>query len=120
MIPHNLEGIVSTLNEDQRANIYPRGPIVEDAVREAVEFAKVVEKPRMHVEVIPEDERNFTVHVAALMTWITPSWVRPGQSWNWHRTHTSPTPGTAGRGAGGCTEYAGGVNARSTWTSPRM
>lgn len=40
-------------------------PIVEDAVREAVEFAKVVDKPRMRIEVTPEDERNFTVHVHA-------------------------------------------------------
>jgi len=36
-------------------------PIVEDAVREAIVTAKVVEKPRVRVTVIPEDERNFTV-----------------------------------------------------------
>lgn len=40
-------------------------PVVEDAVREAVEFAKVVDKPRMRVDVVPEDERNFTVNVLA-------------------------------------------------------
>lgn len=40
-------------------------PVVEDAVREAVEFAKVVDKPRMRVDVVPEDERNFTVSVLA-------------------------------------------------------
>jgi nonsense-mediated mRNA decay protein 3 len=37
-------------------------PIVSDAVREAVQLAKVVERPRMDIDVIPEDERNFTVH----------------------------------------------------------
>lgn len=36
-------------------------PIIEDAVREAVVLAKVVEKPRIRVTVISEDERNFTV-----------------------------------------------------------
>lgn len=36
-------------------------PVVEDAVREGVVFAKVVDKPRLRVEVVPEDERNFTV-----------------------------------------------------------
>jgi nonsense-mediated mRNA decay protein 3 len=40
-------------------------PIVEDAVREGVEFAKVVDKPRMRIEVIAEDERNFTVNITA-------------------------------------------------------
>jgi len=40
-------------------------PIVEDAVREAVQLAKVVERASLRVEVIPEDERNFTVKVAA-------------------------------------------------------
>lgn len=40
-------------------------PVVEDAVREAVEFARVVDKPRMRVDVVPEDERNFTVRVVA-------------------------------------------------------
>lgn len=38
-------------------------PIVEDAVREAVLFAKVVDKPRMRVAVKPEDERNYSVLV---------------------------------------------------------
>lgn len=36
-------------------------PVVEDAVREAVEVARVVDKPRLVVRVVPEDERNFTV-----------------------------------------------------------
>jgi nonsense-mediated mRNA decay protein 3 len=40
-------------------------PIVEDAVREAVFFPKVVDRPRVSMEVIPEDERNFTVHILA-------------------------------------------------------
>lgn len=40
-------------------------PIVEDAVREAVQFAKVVDKPRVSVDIEAEDERNFTVLVAA-------------------------------------------------------
>lgn len=40
-------------------------PVVEDAVREAVEFAKVVDKGRMRVEIAPEDERNFRVTVHA-------------------------------------------------------
>ena len=40
-------------------------PVVEDAVREAVEFAKVVDRPRTKIEVVPEDERNFTVIVRA-------------------------------------------------------
>ncbi len=40
-------------------------PIVEDAVREAVQWAKVVERPRAQIEIVPEDERNFTVHVRA-------------------------------------------------------
>lgn len=40
-------------------------PIVEDAVREAVQWAKVVEHGRAQIEIVPEDERNFTVHVRA-------------------------------------------------------
>lgn len=40
-------------------------PVVEDVVREAVEFAKVVSKPRLRVDVVPEDERNFTVKAVA-------------------------------------------------------
>lgn len=40
-------------------------PVVMDAVREAVQFAKVVEKPRVSLDVIPEDERNFTVKIRA-------------------------------------------------------
>ncbi|HVM45826.1 MAG TPA: NMD3-related protein [Candidatus Thermoplasmatota archaeon] len=40
-------------------------PVVEDGVREAIEFAKVVDKPRVNVEVVPEDERNFTIVVEA-------------------------------------------------------
>jgi nonsense-mediated mRNA decay protein 3 len=40
-------------------------PIVEDAVREAVQWAKVVERPRSQIEIVPEDERNFTVLVRA-------------------------------------------------------
>lgn len=40
-------------------------PVVEDAVREVVAFAKVVERPRMRLEVVPEDERNFAARVAA-------------------------------------------------------
>lgn len=40
-------------------------PVVQDAVREAVEFAKVVERPRIVLDVQPEDERNFTVLVRA-------------------------------------------------------
>lgn len=40
-------------------------PVVQDAVREAVQFAKVVDKPRLVIRVEPEDERNFTVEVQA-------------------------------------------------------
>ena len=40
-------------------------PIVEEAVREAVQFAKVVDKARMQIDIVPEDARNFTVQVAA-------------------------------------------------------
>ncbi|HET6405069.1 MAG TPA: NMD3-related protein [Candidatus Thermoplasmatota archaeon] len=40
-------------------------PIVDDAVREAVEFAKVVDKARVKVDIRPEDERNFSVTVHA-------------------------------------------------------
>lgn len=40
-------------------------PIVEDAVREAVQLAKVVQRARIDMTIEPEDERNFTVHVAA-------------------------------------------------------
>jgi nonsense-mediated mRNA decay protein 3 len=40
-------------------------PVVEDAVREAVSFAKVVDKPRVRISVVPEDERNFSVAVVA-------------------------------------------------------
>lgn len=40
-------------------------PVVQDAVREAVLFAKVVEKPRVSLDVQPEDERNFRVSVVA-------------------------------------------------------
>jgi nonsense-mediated mRNA decay protein 3 len=38
-------------------------PVVQDAVREAVQLAKVVEKPRVRIDVRPEDERNFDVRV---------------------------------------------------------
>lgn len=40
-------------------------PVVEDAVREAVQFEKVVDKPRVKLDVEPEDERNFRVLVVA-------------------------------------------------------
>ncbi|HUR69306.1 MAG TPA: NMD3-related protein [Candidatus Thermoplasmatota archaeon] len=40
-------------------------PIVEDAVREAIEFAKPVEKARLKMDIVAEDERNFTVNVRA-------------------------------------------------------
>ena len=40
-------------------------PIIEDAVREAVVFEKVVDRPKMEVHVRPEDERNFSVTVRA-------------------------------------------------------
>lgn len=40
-------------------------PIVEDAVREAVSFARVVDKPRSVIRVRSEDERNFTVTITA-------------------------------------------------------
>jgi nonsense-mediated mRNA decay protein 3 len=40
-------------------------PIVEDAVREAIQWAKPVEKPRSQIDITPEDERNYTVHVRA-------------------------------------------------------
>ncbi|MFA5860216.1 MAG: NMD3-related protein [Candidatus Thermoplasmatota archaeon] len=40
-------------------------PIVEDAVREGVQFAKVVERPRLRLQVTPEDERNYGVLVQA-------------------------------------------------------
>lgn len=40
-------------------------PIVVDAVREAVGFAKVVQKARLDIDVRPEDERNFSVTVLA-------------------------------------------------------
>lgn len=40
-------------------------PIVQDAVQEAIQFAKVVDRPRAQLDVIPEDERNFTVHIQA-------------------------------------------------------
>ena len=40
-------------------------PVVQDAVREAVGFAKVVERSRVVLDVQPEDERNFTVLVRA-------------------------------------------------------
>lgn len=40
-------------------------PIVEEAVREAVQWAKAVERPRAQVEIVPEDERNYTVRVRA-------------------------------------------------------
>ena len=36
-------------------------PIVVDAVREAVQLAKVVERPHMDIDVRAEDERNFSV-----------------------------------------------------------
>ncbi|HEX2022966.1 MAG TPA: NMD3-related protein [Candidatus Thermoplasmatota archaeon] len=38
-------------------------PIVDEAVREAVQLAKAVERPRLQVDVRPEDERNFTVRI---------------------------------------------------------
>lgn len=40
-------------------------PVVEDAVREAVVFAKPVERPRLVVRATPEDERNFKVAIVA-------------------------------------------------------
>ena len=40
-------------------------PVVEDAVREAVQLARAAERPRLDVEIVPEDERNFTVRVRA-------------------------------------------------------
>lgn len=40
-------------------------PIVEDAVKEAVEWAKPVEKPRLAMEITAEDERNFLVKAVA-------------------------------------------------------
>ena len=40
-------------------------PVVEDAVREAVQFAKVVDRSRVRISVVPEDERNFSVTVTA-------------------------------------------------------
>ncbi len=40
-------------------------PIVEEAIREAVAWDKRTEKPRLDVEVTPEDERNFSVKVMA-------------------------------------------------------
>lgn len=53
-------------NARKRGEIWMEGhgelaPVVEDAVREAVEFAKVVDKPKLRVQVVPEDERNFTI-----------------------------------------------------------
>ena len=41
------------------------GPIVEDAVREAVQFEKVVERPKLDLDVRAEDERNFSVAIRA-------------------------------------------------------
>lgn len=40
-------------------------PIVEDAVREAIQWEKVVDRPRLAIDVRPEDERNFSVTVHA-------------------------------------------------------
>lgn len=40
-------------------------PIVEDAVREAIQWAKQVDRPQANIDVIPEDERNFTVKIQA-------------------------------------------------------
>lgn len=40
-------------------------PIVDDVVREAIDYAKVVEKPRTRMTITAEDERNFSVHVVA-------------------------------------------------------
>lgn len=40
-------------------------PIVADAVREAVQLVKAVQKARLQVDVRPEDERNFSVTVLA-------------------------------------------------------
>ena len=40
-------------------------PIVQDAVREAVQFEKAVERPKLDIDVRPEDERNFSVTIRA-------------------------------------------------------
>jgi nonsense-mediated mRNA decay protein 3 len=57
-------------NSRKRGEIWVPGhgalePVVEEAVREAIEWAKVVEKARLVVDVQPEDERNFTVKIVA-------------------------------------------------------
>ena len=57
-------------NARRRGEVWIEGhgslePVVDDAVREAVLFAKVVDRPRSRVEVVAEDERNFTVNILA-------------------------------------------------------
>lgn len=57
-------------NSRKRGEIWVPGhgslvPVVEEAVREAVDWAKVVEKPQLRVVIEPEDDRNFTILATA-------------------------------------------------------
>ena len=36
-------------------------PIVSEAVREAIQVSRAVDRPRVDLDVVPEDERNFSV-----------------------------------------------------------